>query len=155
MKSASQSLLSLGETKLTIQTATTIGYDTQALGLMAVAVALIGVDVALMHSLGRIWWLPLIGLGASLPISIAVVSQPAIDSGQNLTQALDMDATEDETDELVLTSIAQAIDDNTESLEGKHSLVSLSTALVGLSMALFGIAQLLPALWETLKGLAS
>lgn len=82
------------------------------------------------------------------------MSQPAIDSGQNLTQALDMDATEDQTDELVLTSIAQAIDDNTESLEDKHSLVNLSTALVGLSMALFGIAQLLPALWETIKGLA-
>lgn len=155
MKSATQSLLSLGETKLAIQTATTIGYDTQALGLMAVAVALIGVDVALMRSLGRIWWLPLIGLGASLLISIAVVSQPGIDSGQNLTQALDMDASEDQTDELVLRSIAQAIDDNAASLEGKHSLVNRSTAPVGLSMALFGIAQLLPGLWETIRGLAS
>src|ERR1700722_12404865 len=150
MKSASQSLLSLGETKLAIQTATTIGFDTQALGLMAVAVALIGVDVALMRSLGRTWWLPLIGLGASLLISIAAMSQPGIDSGHDLTQVLDMDATEDQTDELVLTSIAQAIGHNAESLEDKQSLVTLSTALIGLSMALFGIAQLLSAFWETI-----
>jgi hypothetical protein len=37
-------LLSVGEAKLGIQAATSIGYDTQALGLMAVAVALAGVN---------------------------------------------------------------------------------------------------------------
>ena len=154
MKSATQSLLSLGETKLAIQTATTIGYDTQALGLMAVAVALIGVDVALMRSLGRIWWLPLIGLGASLLISIAVVSQPGIDSGQNLTQALDMDASEDQTDELVLRSIAQAI---ATTLHPSRASIPREpfNDIVGLSMALFGITQLLPGLWEAIRGLAS
>jgi hypothetical protein len=40
------------EAKLAIQAATSIGYDTQALSLMAVAVALIGVNVAMMHGLG-------------------------------------------------------------------------------------------------------
>ncbi|MGO9763141.1 MAG: hypothetical protein ACLP1Q_17960 [Solirubrobacteraceae bacterium] len=52
MTNVNRSLLSLGEAKLAIQAATSIGYDTQALGLMAVAVALIGVNVAMMHGLG-------------------------------------------------------------------------------------------------------
>jgi hypothetical protein len=60
---------------------------------MAVAVALIAVDVALMGGLGRAWWLPLIGLGASLLISVAAISQPEIDTGQDITLALRMDAT--------------------------------------------------------------
>ena len=45
-------LLSIGEAKLGIQAAISVGYDTQALGLMAVAVALAGVDVALVSHLG-------------------------------------------------------------------------------------------------------
>ena len=65
MSGLSESLLSVGETKLAIQAATSIGYDTQALGLMAVAVALAGVDVALMGALGVLWWLPLPSLVAS------------------------------------------------------------------------------------------
>jgi hypothetical protein len=97
MKNVSQSLLSLGEAKLAIQAATSIGYDSQALGLMAVAVALIAVDVALMGGLGRAWWLPLIGLGASLLISVAAISQPEIDTGQDITLALRMDATDAQT----------------------------------------------------------
>jgi hypothetical protein len=51
-------LLSVGEAKLGIQAAISVGYDTQALGLMAVAVALAGVDVALLSHLGVLWWLP-------------------------------------------------------------------------------------------------
>ncbi len=35
----------------------------------------IAVDVALMGGLGRAWWLPLIGLGVSLLISVAAISQ--------------------------------------------------------------------------------
>jgi hypothetical protein len=155
MKNVSQSLLSLGEAKLAIQAATSIGYDSQALGLMAVAVALIAVDVALMGGLGRAWWLPLIGLGASLLISVAAISQPEIDTGQDITLALRMDATDAQTDELVLTSIAQAIDDNTEYLQDKRGLVALSTLLLSLSFALGGIAQLLPSFWETVKHLAN
>jgi hypothetical protein len=154
MKNVSQSLLSLGEAKLAIQAATSIGYDSQALGLMAVAVALIAVDVALMGGLGRAWWLPLIGLGASLLISAAAISQPEIDTGQDITLALRMDATDAQTDDLVLTSIAQAIDDNTEYLQDKRGLVALSTLLICLSFALGGIAQLLPSFWETVKHLA-
>jgi hypothetical protein len=61
----------MGETKLGVQAALSIGYDTQALGLMAVAVALAGVNVALINDLGVLWWLPLAGLAASLAVSIA------------------------------------------------------------------------------------
>lgn len=71
---------------------------------MAVAVALIAVDVALMGGLGRAWWLPLIGLGASLLISVAAISQPEIDTGQDITLALRMDATDAQTDDLVQRS---------------------------------------------------
>ena len=67
-------LLSMGETKLGIQATTSIGYDTQALGLMAVAVALAGVNVALMGALGVLWWLPLGGLSASLAIGVAALA---------------------------------------------------------------------------------
>jgi len=62
----SEALLSVGEAKLGIQAATSIGYDTQALRLMAVAVALAGVNVALMSELGVLWWLPLSGLAFAL-----------------------------------------------------------------------------------------
>lgn len=65
-----------------------------------------------------------------------------------------MDATDAQTDDLVLTSIAQAIDDNTEYLQDKRGLVALSTLLICLSFALGGIAQLLPSFWETVKHLA-
>jgi hypothetical protein len=109
MKNANQSLLSLGEAKLAIQAATSIGYDTQALGLMAVAVALIGVRVVLMHGFGPVWWLSLVGLGGALFTSIAAISQPEIDTGQEVTLALRMDATDEQTDRLLVTSIAQAI----------------------------------------------
>jgi hypothetical protein len=136
----------LGGVKLGIQAATSIGYDTQAFGLMAVAVALIGVDVALMGGLGSFWWLPLIGLGASLLASVAVISQPEIETGQNVTQALRMDATDEQMDDLVLESIAGAIDYNTESLEYKRSLVARAIMLIGLSFALVGTAQLLSSI---------
>jgi hypothetical protein len=89
-------LLSIGGTKLGIQAATSIGYDTQALGLMAVAVALAGVNVALTSALGVLWWLPLFGLVASLAIGIAALSQPEIETGQNLSLALAADKAEAE-----------------------------------------------------------
>jgi hypothetical protein len=154
MKNVNQSLLSLGEAKLGIQAATSIGYDTQALGLMAVAVALIGVNVALARGLGPIWWLPLGGLGGSLLISVAAISQPEIDTGQDVSLALRMDVNGEQTDRLVLTSIAQAINDNTRSLQDKRGLVALSTLFIGLSFALVGVAQLSPSFWETIESLA-
>jgi hypothetical protein len=64
-----------------------IGYDTQALGLMAVAVALASVNVALMSELGVLWWLPLAGLAMSLAIGVVAISQPEIETGQNLSLA--------------------------------------------------------------------
>jgi hypothetical protein len=60
-----------------------------------------------------------------------------------VTLALRMDATDEQMDDLVLESIAQAIDDNAKSLEYKRSLVALAIMLIGLSFALVGIAQLL------------
>jgi len=152
MKGVSHSLLSLGQAKLEIQAATSIGYDTQALGLMAVAVALIGVNVALMRALGSAWWLPLIGLGASLLISVAAISQPEIETGQNVRGALRIDATDKQVDDLVLLSIAQAVDDNVETLKSKRGLVTGATILIGLSFVVAGVAQPLPGLWEIIKG---
>lgn len=153
MKSASQSLLSLGEAKLGIQAAASIGYDTQALGLMGVAVALIGIDVALIGGLGPAWWLPLIALGPSLLISVAAISQAAIETGQNVALALDMNATNEQRDDLVLKTVAQAIDDNTNALESKRGLVALAMMLIVISFALVGVAQLLPSFRGTFGGL--
>jgi hypothetical protein len=154
MKNVSQTLVSLASTKLAIQAATSIGYDSQALGLMAVAVALIGVNVALVRDLGPLWWLPIFGLGASLLMSTAAISQPGLDTGQSVTQALRINATYEQTDGLVLADIAQAIDDNLRPLEAKRGLVTRATILIGLSFVLVGISQLLPSCWETFKELA-
>jgi hypothetical protein len=140
----SQSLLSMGETKLGVQAALSIGYDTQALGLMAVAVALAGVNVALISDLGVLWWLPLGGLAASLAVSIATISQPEIETGQNLTFAIAMDGTTEERRRSLLESVTDAIDVNTALLAGKSAMVSLAMTMIGAAFALLGIAQLLP-----------
>lgn len=144
MSDLSESLLSLGETKLAIQATTSIGYDTQALGLMAVAVALASVNVALMGDLGAVWWLPLPSLTASLGTSIAAISQPTeIETGQNLKLTMNVGATIEEQQRLLLENIADAIDINTGSLAGKRAMVSLATTLIGIAFALLGTAQLL------------
>lgn len=114
----------------------------------------LGVNVAPMQGLGSIWWLPLIGLGGSLLISVAAISQPEIDTGQDVTLALRMDTSDVQTDRLVLTSIAPAIDDNARSLRDRRGLVALFTIFIGLSFALVGVAQLLPSFWETIESLA-
>ena len=114
----------------------------------------LGVNVAPMRGLGSIWWLPLIGLGGSLLISVAAISQPEIDTGQDVTLALRMDTSDVQTDRLVLTSIAPAIDDNARSLRDRRGLVALFTIFIGLSFALVGVAQLLPSFWETIESLA-
>lgn len=144
MSDLSEALLSVGETKLAIQAATSIGYDTQALGLMAVAVALAGVNVALMGVLGALWWIPLPALAGSLTISVATISQPEIETGQNLTLAVVMDDTLEARRQLLLESVTEAIDGNIESLADKRALVTLATATIGGALALAGIAQLLP-----------
>jgi hypothetical protein len=147
-KKAGPSLLSLGEAKLTIQAAMSIGYDTQALGLMAVSVALTGVDVALRSGLGWIWWLPLIGLGGSVFTGVAALSQPEVDTGPDVGLILRIDATAEQTEELVLASLAGAIERNAVSLVDKRGLVALSTMLIWLSFALAGVTQLLSGGWR-------
>ena len=140
-------LLSMGEAKLGIQAATSIGYDTQALGLMAVAVALAGVNVALMGALGVLWWLPLGGLSASLAIGVAALSQPEIETGQNLSLALATDKPDAE-HRLLVRSVADAIDRNAGLLTGKRVLVTRATALIGLAFALFAVGQFVPVLYD-------
>jgi len=148
MSDLTESLLSMGEVKLGIQSATSVGYDTQALGLMAVAVGLAAVDIALMSDLGVLWWLPLAGLAASLTIGVATISQPEIETGQNLTLAMGMDGTIEGRRDLLLRSLADAIEANTDSLAGKRALVTLATALIGFAFLLLGVAQLLPAAYD-------
>ncbi len=148
MNDLSESLLSIGEAKLGVQVATSVGYDTQALGLMAVAVGLAAVNIALMSDLGLLWWLPLIGLAASLMIGVATISQPEIETGQKLSLIEAMDGTIEERRELLITSLAEAIDVNTASLAGKRALVALATSLIGTALVLLGVAQLLPAVYE-------
>jgi hypothetical protein len=143
MSDLSEMLLSVGETKLVIQASMSIGYDTQALGLMAVAVALASVNVALMDTLGVLWWLSLPGLAASLTTSVATISQSEIETGQNLTLAVAMDDSVEARRRLLLESITEAIDVNIESLEDKRTLVTLATVMIGIAFVLLGVAQLL------------
>jgi hypothetical protein len=125
-----------------------IGYDTQALGLMAVAVALAGLNVALMSELGVLWWLPLTGLTMSLAIGVVAISQPEIETGQNLSLAIAMNGDVEARRRLLLRSVAYAIDANIESLAGKLVLVTRATALIGLAFVLLGIAQLAPVVYD-------
>jgi hypothetical protein len=148
MNDLSEALLSVGETKLGIQAAMSIGYDTQALGLMAVAVALAGLNVALMSELGVLWWLPLTGLTMSLAIGVVAISQPEIETGQNLSLAIAMNGDVEARRRLLLRSVAYAIDANIESLAGKLVLVTRATALIGLAFVLLGIAQLAPVVYD-------
>jgi hypothetical protein len=139
-----KSLLSVGQAKLSIQAATSIGYDTQALGLMAVTVALAGVNVALTSDLGPLWWLPLAGLAASFAISIIAIAQPEIETGQNLGLAIAMGGTAEERHRLLLDSVIDAIAVNIDSLADKRGLITWATALIGLAFALLGVAQIVP-----------
>jgi hypothetical protein len=148
-------LLSVGEAKLGIQAAVSIGYDTQALGLMAVAVALAGLDIALTSELGVLWWLPLFGLAASLAISVAALSQPEIETGQNLSLVIAMDDGVEATRQLLLSSVAYAIEANIESLAGKRVLVTRATALIGLAFVLLGIALLAPIAYDLATGMST
>jgi hypothetical protein len=115
---------------------------------MAVAVALAGVNVALMSELGVLWWLPLSGLAASLAIGVVAISQPEIETGQNLSLVIAMDDDVEARRQLLLRSVADAIDANTELLAGKRVLVTRATALIGLAFALLGIAQLAPVAYD-------
>jgi hypothetical protein len=148
MDDLSGALLSVGDAKLGIQAATSIGYDTQALGLMAVAVALAGLDIALTSELGVLWWLPLAGLAVSLAIGVVAISQPEIETGQNLSLVIAMDDDVEAKRQLLLRSVADAIDANTELLAGKRVLVTRATALIGLAFVLLGIAQLAPVAYD-------
>jgi hypothetical protein len=144
----SEALLSIGEAKLGIQAATSIGYDMQALGLMAVAVALASVNVALMNELGVLWWLPLSSFAASLASGVVALSQPEIETGQNLSLVM---ATEDDIEakrQLLLRSAASAIDVNTQLLASKRVLVTRATSLIGLAFSLLAIAQLVPVAYH-------
>jgi hypothetical protein len=139
-------LLSVGEAKLGIQAAISVGYDTQALGLMAVAVALAGVDVALVSHLGILWWLPLPAFAASLAISVVSISQPEIETGQNLSLAIVMDGAAATRHRLLLNSLVDATEANIESLANKRMLVTRAIVLIGVAFVLFGAAQLARAL---------
>jgi hypothetical protein len=54
-----------------------------------------------------------------------------------------MDGTVEKRRQLLLTSIADAIDMNAASLAGKRLMISLATVMIGGAFALLGIAQLL------------
>lgn len=112
------------------------------------AVALAGVNVALMSELGVLWWLPLAGLAMSLAISVAAISQPEIETGQNLSLAIVMDGAGEARRRLLLRSVADAIDANTELLAGRRALVTWAMTLIGLAFALLGIAQLAPVAYD-------
>jgi hypothetical protein len=120
----------------------------QALGSMAVAVALAGVDVALVGHLGILWWLPLPALAVSLAVSVAALSQPEIETGQNLSLAIAMDGAGETRRRLLLRSVADALDSNTKLLAGRRALVAWALALIGLAFVLLGIAQLAPVLQD-------
>jgi hypothetical protein len=135
-----ESLRGLGETQLEIQVATALGYDTQALGLMAVAAGLGGVLLALQSTLEQFWWITsLIAAVLSILACIASLSIAHVDkTGQHLTDALnDKDHPPREIQQAVTKSIAKAVDDNRPSLERREewTRVALGWLLASLVLA--------------------
>jgi hypothetical protein len=94
------------------------------------------------------WWLPLAGLAVSLAIGVVAISQPEIETGQNLSLVIAMDDDVEAKRQLLLRSVADAIDANTELLAGKLVLATRATTLIGLAFALLGIAQLAPVAYD-------
>lgn len=113
-----ESLRSLGETQLQIQVATVIGYDTQALGLMAVAAALGGVLLALQSTLEQFWWIAsLIAATLSIVACLVSLSFASTDAvGQSLRLALADSHEAGEIQPGVVKSIADAVADNLPAL---------------------------------------
>jgi hypothetical protein len=85
-------------------------------------------------------------LAGSLAISVVSISQPEIETGQNLSLAIAMDGAAETRHRLLLSSLADGIETNIESLANKRMLVTRAIVLIGLAFVLFGAAQLARAL---------
>lgn len=69
----SATVVLLAQNQLAWQQAYAEHVDTQALGLLGFASALIAVDVAAQADLGRGWWLPIVGLALCSTLCIATI----------------------------------------------------------------------------------
>lgn len=138
-----EALRSLGEAQLQIQVATSIGYDTQALGLMAVGAALGGVLLALQSTLEHGWWVASL-VFAVLSVFVCLMSlslASADEVGQNLRAALDDVHTAEEVKEGIVESIARAVADNKPALSRRRAATRVALGLLVISLVLAVLAK--------------
>jgi hypothetical protein len=138
-----QSLRPLGETQLQIQVATAIGYDTQALGLMAVAAAVGGVLLALESTLEHFWWIAsLVASTVSIVACLASLSFASTDAvGQNLRLALADSHAADEIQSGIVESISEAVVKNEPALTRRRTATKIALALLLASLVLAVLAK--------------
>ena len=140
-----ESLRSLGEAQLQIQVATSTGYDTQALGLMAVDAALAGVLFAAQSTLESAFWITSVVVAiVSILACMVALSQGSTDKlGQDLAAALDDPHTAEEIQGTIVHSIAQAISANAPTLAGRRAATRLALGLLLVSLLLSVLAKVI------------
>jgi len=141
-----ESLRSLGEAQLQIQAATSIGYDTQALGLMAVDAALAGVVLALQSTLESFYWIASVSVAVGSIVACMVsLSFGSTDQlGQDLAAALADPHTADEIQATIVRSIADAVAANRPTLIGRRTATKVALGLLLISLMLAVLAKAIP-----------
>jgi hypothetical protein len=82
------SLVTLGRLQLQIKAGSSDNYDTQALGLLAVLVAVASAVVATNGSIGTYWWATLPSLAAAMVACVAELYVGDFDAGLPLRDAV-------------------------------------------------------------------
>lgn len=88
MPDPAASLVTLGRLQLQIKAGSSDNYDTQALGLLAVLVAVASAVVATNGSIGTYWWATLPSLAAAMVACVAELYVGDFDAGLPLRDAV-------------------------------------------------------------------
>lgn len=88
MADPAASLVGLGQLQLQIKAGSSNNYDTQALGLLAVLVAVATALVGTEGLIGSYWWVPLPTLAAAMTACVAELYMGNFDAGLSLRAAV-------------------------------------------------------------------
>jgi hypothetical protein len=126
-------LRSLGETQLQIQFTLLATYDARAIGVLAIDSALAALSIAASGSIGRFWWLSLVGLLlAGLPCVVALGRASEL-MALKIARLLPVAGgyADQGMEEALVRSIARAIAGNEADLRAKRALTLAGVALTG------------------------
>jgi apolipoprotein N-acyltransferase len=136
-----QDLLSLGRAQLGAQVAASTGLETQAMGIMGFDAAVAAIVVSVKGA-AYLWVASLWLLAISIWFAILTILAPEPKTGQNLSETLkERDGTADEEiRQTILQSVADAIEQNRETLNQKAQPVisSIIYMALGITVAVIG-----------------